>query len=77
MVRGGPGLLERRDLVKTAIVAVLALLAQAKDRPQQGSGPEVGKPAPGWKLRMQEGKTEVDIARLKGKPVLLIFGSYT
>jgi len=55
----------------------LGLLAQAKDRPPQGPGAEVGKPAPGWKLKTQDGKTEVELAGLKGKPVLLIFGSYT
>lgn len=56
---------------------VLAALFQAKDRPQQGAGPDVGKEAPGWKLKAQEGKSEVELAKLRGKPVLLIFGSYT
>lgn len=62
-----------------AIIAavVLGLLVQAKDRPQQGKGAEVGSPAPAWKLKMQEGKDEVELAKLKGKPVMLIFGSYT
>lgn len=55
----------------------LALLLQAKDRPQQGPGPDVGKDAPAWKLKSQDGKTDVGLATLKGKPVLLIFGSYT
>jgi len=55
----------------------LCLLLQAKDRPPQGEGPEVGKPAPAFKLKSQDGKTEVEMAKLKGKPVLLVFGSYT
>lgn len=55
----------------------LAALVQAKDRPRQGSGPEVGSPAPAWKLKTQDGKSEVELAGLKGKPVMLIFGSYT
>jgi len=59
------------------LAAALGFLAQAKDRPSQGSGPEVGKPAPEWKLKTQDGKTEVELSRLKGKPVLLIFGSWT
>lgn len=53
------------------------LLAQARERPAQGSGAEVGRPAPPFKLRTQDGKEEVDLARLKGRPVVLIFGSYT
>lgn len=62
-----------------AIAAIVALLAQPQDkrRPPQGPGPEVGKDAPTWKLKSQDGKTEVDLAKLKGKPVFLIFGSYT
>jgi cytochrome oxidase Cu insertion factor (SCO1/SenC/PrrC family) len=53
------------------------LLAQQKDRPAQGAGAEPGKPAPAFKLKSQDGKVEVDSAALKGKPALLIFGSYT
>ena len=60
-----------------ALLLTLAFLFQAKDRPQQGAGPDVGKEAPGWKLKTQDGKTEVDLAKLKGKPVVLVFGSYT
>lgn len=63
--------------MRTIMAAALLLFAQAKDRPQQGPGPDVGKEAPGWKLKSQDGKTEVELAKLKGKPVLLIFGSYT
>jgi cytochrome c biogenesis protein CcmG, thiol:disulfide interchange protein DsbE len=60
-----------------ALVFALAVLLQAKDRPEQGAGPEVGKPAPAFKLKSQDGKSEVELAALKGKPALLIFGSYT
>ena len=63
--------------MKTFVAAALMFLAQAKDRPQQGPGPDVGKEAPAWKLKSQDGKTEVELAKLKGKPVLLLFGSYT
>jgi len=56
---------------------LLAAPFQAKDRPAQGAGPEVGKPAPPLKLKTQDGKSEVDLVKLKGKPVLLVFGSYT
>jgi cytochrome oxidase Cu insertion factor (SCO1/SenC/PrrC family) len=62
----------------TPIAAIfLSLLLQAKDRPPQGEGPEAGKPAPALKLKSQDGKSEVELTRLAGKPVLLIFGSYT
>lgn len=56
---------------------VFLLLVQQKDRPHQGPGAEVGKPAPAFKLKSGDGKTEVDSEKLKGKPTLLIFGSYT
>jgi cytochrome oxidase Cu insertion factor (SCO1/SenC/PrrC family) len=64
-------------ILKILAIVSLSFLAQAKDRPQQGAGPEVGKEAPAWKLKTQDGKTEVDLAKLKGKPVFLVFGSYT
>lgn len=60
-----------------AWVTAAGLLFQAKDRPQQGQGPEVGKEAPGWKLKTQDGKADVELSKLKGKPVVLVFGSYT
>lgn len=64
--------------MRTIVFAVsLSMLFQAKDRPQQGPGPEVGKAAPAFALKSQDGKTEVDLQKLKGKPVLLVFGSYT
>lgn len=63
--------------MKAIAFAAVVLFAQAKDRPQQGPGPDVGKEAPAWKLKTQDGKTEVELAKLKGKPVLLLFGSYT
>ena len=63
--------------MKTLLMLAIALLAQAKDRPPQGTGPELGKEAPAWKLKAQDGMSEVELAKLKGKPVLLLFGSYT
>lgn len=64
-------------MASSVAALILAMLAQAKDRPQQGQGAEVGAVAPVLKLKTQDGKTEVDLAKLKGKPVVLIFGSYT
>jgi hypothetical protein len=57
------------------IFLLAALLAQA--RPAQGPGAAPGQPAPAIKLKTQDGKTEVSLDTLKGRPALLIFGSYT
>lgn len=63
--------------MKTTALAALLMLAQAKDRPPQGAGAEPGKAAPPFRLKTGDGKTEVSLDTLKGKPALLIFGSYT
>ena len=63
--------------MKAIVFAAALLFAQAKDRPAQGPGPDVGKDAPAWKLKSQDGKSEVELAKLKGKPVLLLLRSYT
>ena len=60
-----------------AIAAMIGLLFQAERRPQQGQGAEVGQAAPAFKLKTQDGKAEVELAKLRGKPVMLIFGSWT
>ena len=68
------------------VLALLALLFPPEQqqrrrpggkRPDQGRGTSVGKAAPNWTLKSPDGKTEVELAKLKGKPVVLIFGSYT
>jgi len=60
------------------LAAALGLLAQARERPAQGPGPETGKAAPDWKLKTCDEKpAEVQLSGLKGKPVLLVFGSWT
>jgi cytochrome oxidase Cu insertion factor (SCO1/SenC/PrrC family) len=64
--------------MKAVVLAIsLSLLFQAKDRPQQGQGPDAGSAAPAFKLKSQDGQSEVELEKLKGKPVLLVFGSYT
>jgi cytochrome oxidase Cu insertion factor (SCO1/SenC/PrrC family) len=63
-----------------ALASALVLIAAQQDRgrrPEQGKGAEVGKDAPNFKLKATDGKKEVELSKLKGKPVLLIFGSYT
>ena len=47
-----------------------------KSAPDGGGGPDVGQPAPDFKLKLLEGK-EVQLSSLKGKPVVLVFGSCT
>lgn len=62
------------------ILASLALLAARQDkgkRPEQGKGPDVGKDAPDFTLKSTDGKKEVTLSKIKDKPVVLIFGSYT
>jgi hypothetical protein len=59
------------------LILAIALQTQPGKYPDQGKGPEVGAPAPDWKLKTLDGKTEVQLSKLKDKPVLLIFGSYT
>ena len=39
--------------------------------------PEVGKDAPDFTLKTLDGAKEVTLSKLRGKPVVLIFGSYT
>ena len=62
------------------VVALAAALsagtAQEKRRPRQGAL-KVGDPAPAFELTDVTGKTAVTLAGLKGKPVVLVFGSCT
>lgn len=43
----------------------------------ESSAAAEGKTAPDFKLKTLDGKSEVQLSRLQGKPVALIFGSYT
>jgi cytochrome oxidase Cu insertion factor (SCO1/SenC/PrrC family) len=69
-----------RTRLALATVAVAGLLAvgtaQERPRPQQGNL-KVGDPAPAFELTDVTGKTTVKLAQLKGKPVVLVFGSCT
>lgn len=38
---------------------------------------EEGEPAPDFTLPTSDGESRVALAELRGKPVLLVFGSYT
>ena len=68
----------------TALLAACVLLAgntaaqsQGKGQGKPGGGPEVGQPAPDFKLKLLDGK-EVQLASYKDKtPVVLVFGSCT
>ena len=47
---------------------------------QMGSledGPLLNDPAPDFTLKVQDGDKKVTLSELKGKPVVLIFGSFT
>lgn len=69
-----------------AILTTLALFASVaaeasaqgrRERPRQGQGAAEGQQAPNFKLKTQDGRTTVELQKLKGKPTVLIFGSYT
>lgn len=72
------------------LLAALLIAAAPQDRgrgrmPRQGKGPDEGKPAPDFKLKLlkEEGDEDeepeyVQLSSFKDKrPVVLIFGSYT
>jgi cytochrome oxidase Cu insertion factor (SCO1/SenC/PrrC family) len=59
------------------LIAVVAGTAWAgPPRPRQGNL-KVGDPAPDFTVKDVEGTRTVRLAELKGKPVVLIFGSCT
>lgn len=50
---------------------------QDRDRPRDGNL-KAGDPAPNFRLKSLDGKSQVELASFKGKkPVVLVFGSYT
>lgn len=67
-----------RSLLVTIFLAGFgeAVVAQPPQRPQQGDL-KVGQPAPAFTLKTLDGTRDVSLADLKGKPVVLIFGSCT
>ncbi len=79
----------RRALVAVAmLVAVLGSSRDTAASPQQAPPPgdeqravwfeaAERKPAPGFTLPKVEGKEKVALASLRGKPVALVFGSYS
>ena len=73
-----------------AIITVVALLgatqlhAQQQNRGGKRGGDlrapdtlQLGDAAPDFKLKSKDGKQEVQLSKLRDKPVVLIFGSYT
>jgi len=51
---------------------------QRKGKPKRGKAPGVCDMAPTFKLKMLDGKKQVDLKSFRGKrPVILFFGSYT
>ncbi|MBI2901451.1 MAG: redoxin domain-containing protein [Planctomycetes bacterium] len=59
-------------------LALLLFVQQERGKyPDQGKGPEVGKEAPDFTLKSLDGKSEVQLSKLRSRPVVLIFGSYT
>lgn len=66
-----------RSLGVVVLVAAFGWAAQPPPmRPMQGNL-KVGGDAPGFTLADVEGKNPVALAKLRGKPVVLVFGSCT
>ncbi len=59
-------------------VALMAALAWAQDRPRPIDGKlKPGDPAPDFTLKRLHSAAEVTLSSFRGKPVALVFGSYT
>lgn len=59
------------------VLAVLAHATPAQERRIQQGDLKVGDPAPEFTAQGIDGKKTVKLSDLKGKPVVLIFGSCT
>ncbi|MFM8272691.1 MAG: redoxin domain-containing protein [Gemmata sp.] len=57
--------------------ALAAALAGAQEPKRQPGSLKVGDTAPAFELADADGKNPVKLADLKGKPVVLVFGSCT
>lgn len=71
----------RVTLTMALALAVMSTAAgqsakQKSPRPRQGEL-KVGDPAPDFSVKDVDGKKTVKLSELKGKPVVLIFGSCT
>jgi cytochrome oxidase Cu insertion factor (SCO1/SenC/PrrC family) len=64
------------SLIVIALWVAMGVGFATPQRPQQGDL-KVGQPAPPFTLKTLDGSKEVSLAQLKGKPVVLIFGSCT
>lgn len=68
----------RRLGVLGLVGLLLAAMAAPGQRPQKRDGDlKEGAAAPGFTLHNVDGKNPVKLSDLKGKPVVLIFGSCT
>ena len=67
-------------LITISLFGAIQLHAQQQKRGGDLRGPDtlqVGDAAPDFKLKSKDGKQEVQLSKLRDKPVVLIFGSYT
>lgn len=51
--------------------------AEMKKLQARGGGPQVGDVAPDFRIKGLDGKTEIQLSTLKGRLVVLFFGSYS
>lgn len=61
--------------MKTLLLALL--LQAAGGRPPQGAGLAPGEPAPAIVLKSPDGTSSLDLSKPDGRPLLLVFGSWT
>ena len=61
----------------TGLLLAAALAVEAKQPQRRDGDLKEGSPAPEFSIKDAEGKKTVKLSDLKGKPVVLIFGSCT
>jgi cytochrome oxidase Cu insertion factor (SCO1/SenC/PrrC family) len=66
-----------RRIATVAVIAWLAAAVAAQEPQRRQGNLKVGDTAPTFELTDPSGKTTTKLADLKGKPVVLVFGSCT
>jgi cytochrome oxidase Cu insertion factor (SCO1/SenC/PrrC family) len=70
-------LLVRTFLITLALAGCLAVIPASPAQQRQDGNLQIGNPAPDFTVQDIAGKSSVQLSKLRGKPVVLIFGSCT